>query len=296
LHNRNFMLLMAGVLGLLLPQASPLTEFLTLPALAIVMTLSIMGVSGSVFRSPRSLILPAILGILMNYGVLAGFILGTSALIIREEDIWSGFIILASVPPAVAVIPFTEYLDGNSNYSLFGIIGAHLGAMIIIPLIVLRFLGTTSLDLGRVPIITLLLIVVPLMLSRLLIRKSLAEKIEPMKGTITNWSFFVVFYTIIGLNHDILVQQPIRLAPVAVIAVASTFLLGLIIEWVGRLFRVDEKIVTSLVLLGTIKNYGLAGGLALFLFSKQTAIPATVSTVFMFVHIIWLRFKSRRVA
>jgi bile acid:Na+ symporter, BASS family len=295
LHNRNFILLMAGVLGLLLPQGSPLTETLTFPALSIVMTLSTMGVSGSVFRSPRSIIFPAILGNLMSYGVLAGFILGTSALIISEEDIWTGFILLASVPPAVAVIPFTEYLNGNTSYSLFGIIGAHLGALIIIPLIILRFLGTTLPDLGRVSIITLLFIVIPLFLSRLLIRKSIADKIEPIKGTVTNWSFFVVFYTVIGLNHDIFVQQPIRLGPVAVIAVASTFLLGLIIDLVGRLFQVDGKILTSLVLLGTIKNYGLAGGLALVLFSKQTAIPATVSTVFMFVYIVWLEFKSRRV-
>jgi BASS family bile acid:Na+ symporter len=296
LHDRNTILLIAGVLGLILPQGSPLTETLTLPALAIVMTLSTMGVSGSVFRSPRSLILPAILGNLMSYGVLAGFILGASALIIREEDTWNGFIILACVPPAVAVIPFTEYLKGNSHYSLFGIIGAHLGALIIIPLIILRFLGTTSLDLGRVPIITLFLIFIPLVVSRVLIRKSLAKKIESMKGTITNWSFFVVFYTIIGLNHDVFVQQPTRLAPVAVIAIASTFLLGVIIDRVGTLFRVDKKIMTSLVLLGTIKNYGLAGGLALALFSKQTAIPATVSTVFMFVYIVWLEFKTRRAA
>jgi BASS family bile acid:Na+ symporter len=63
---------------------------------------------------------------------------------------------------------------------------------------------------------------------------------------------------------------------------------------VGRLFRIDPKITTSLVLLGTIKNYGLAAGLALALFGKQTALPATVSTIFMFVYIMWLGLKARR--
>ena len=55
----------------------------------------------------------------------------------------------------------------------------------------------------------------------------------------------------------------------------------------------DSTTVTSLVLLGTIKNYGLAGGLALTLFSKDTAVPATVSTIFMTVYILWLGFKSK---
>ena len=294
LRNRNFILLLAAMFGLLLPQGSRWTENLTLPALAVIMSLSTMGVSGNVFRSPRSLIVPAILGILMSYVVLAGFILGIGAIIIHEENIWKGIIILAVVPPAVAIIPFTEYLNGNSTYSLIGTTAGYLGALIIMPLIVFKFLGSSSFDLARVPMITALLIIVPLVISRILLWKRIAEKIEPIKGTITNWSFFVVFYTIVGLNQDIFVGQPLRLVPVAAIAIASTFFLGLIIDSVGRLFRIDSKIATSLVLLGTLKNYGLAGGLALALFGKQTALPATVSTIFMFIYIVWLGFKVRR--
>jgi BASS family bile acid:Na+ symporter len=294
LRNRNFILLLAAMFGLLLPQGSRWTANLTLPALAVIMSLSTMGVSGNVFRSPRSLIVPAILGILMSYVVLAGFILGIGAIIIHEENIWKGIIILAVVPPAVAIIPFTEYLNGNSTYSLIGTTAGYLGALIIMPLIVFKFLGSSSFDLARVPMITALLIIVPLVISRILLWKRIAEKIEPIKGTITNWSFFVVFYTIVGLNQDIFVGQPLRLVPVAAIAIASTFFLGLIIDSVGRLFRIDSKIATSLVLLGTLKNYGLAGGLALALFGKQTALPATVSTIFMFIYIVWLGFKVRR--
>jgi BASS family bile acid:Na+ symporter len=56
---------------------------------------------------------------------------------------------------------------------------------------------------------------------------------------------------------------------------------------------VPEKVLTSLVLLGTLKNYGLAGGLALALFSKNTSVPATVSAVFMIVYIIRLELKLK---
>lgn len=49
-----------------------------------------------------------------------------------------------------------------------------------------------------------------------------------------------------------------------------------------------------LVLLGTLKNFGLAGGLALTLSSRQSAMPATVSSVFMIVYIIYLDIMAKR--
>jgi BASS family bile acid:Na+ symporter len=293
LRNRDFILFLGLTLGLLFHHGAQWTKGLTLPVLAMVMTLSTMGVSASVFRSPRSLLIPVVLGILMNYVVLATVILGMSIFLINEDDLLKGCVILASVPPAVAVIPFSEFLNGNRTYSLMGTVGGYLGALVIMPLIAFWFIGSSFFNPLKLLIFMVELIIAPLVLSRILIRKSLDKKLEPLKGTITNWSFFVVVYTIVGLNHDVFLAQPLSLLPVAFIAIASTFLLGLVIEWIGRIFRADPKITTSLVLLGTLKNYGLAGGISLALFSKQTALPATVSTIFMIVYVIWLGLKRR---
>jgi BASS family bile acid:Na+ symporter len=291
LRNRNFILFAAVVFGLLWGEGAQWTKSLTLPALALVMTLSTMGISMGELRSPRALLIPALSGLGMNYALLGGVILGLSMLLIRDEALRSGFIIIVAVPPAVAVIPFTGFLNGNSTFSLCGSIGGYLGALIITPLIVLGFLGTGSIDPLTLLIILVELIIVPLILSRILVWTRIAAKIEPFKGTITNWSFFVVAFTIVGLNRAVFLETPLSLIPVASIALASTFLLGLAIERVGVLFPIDQKTLTSLILLGTLKNYGLAGGLALALFSKRTAVPATVSVVFMIVYIIWLSYK-----
>jgi BASS family bile acid:Na+ symporter len=70
LRNRDFLLILAIVLGLLWGQGAKGTQKIVLPALAVVMTLSTMGVSGSVFRSPRTLLVTALAGLAMNYGVL----------------------------------------------------------------------------------------------------------------------------------------------------------------------------------------------------------------------------------
>ncbi|NIS60901.1 MAG: hypothetical protein GTO13_09430 [Proteobacteria bacterium] len=178
-------------------------------------------------------------------------------------------------------------------FSLIGSIGCYLGALIIMPAVALGFLGTSFVEPLKLTIIMVELIIVPLILSRILLWTGMATWIEPVKGAITNWSFFLVSYTIVGLNRAVFLDHPLSLVPVALIALASTFFLGFVIEKLGGLFRVDPRTLTSLVLLGTLKNYGLAGGLALALFSNRTAVPATVSVIFMIVYIVWLGFKRR---
>jgi len=146
------------------------------------MTLSTTGISGGAFRSPRSVLVPSLGGIAMNYVLLAGFILGLNFLLIRDEALRSGFIILAAVPPAVAVIPFTGFLNGNSTFSLIGSIGCYVGALIIMPLIALGFLGSSFVEPLKLLIIMVELIIMPLILSRILIWTGMAVRIEPVKG------------------------------------------------------------------------------------------------------------------
>ncbi len=292
-RNRSFILLLALILGLLWGKGARWTEVVTLPALAIVMTLSTMGVPGSALRSFRTFLAPALAGILMNYLILGSLLLGLNALLIHDQALYAGFVIVAAVPPAVAVVPFTTFLGGDERLSLLGTMGAYLGALILMPLMALTFLGPGLLDPVKLIVIIVELIFAPLIFSRVLIKLGMDSYIEPVKGAITNWSFFILTYTIVGLNRSFILAQPISFLPVVFIAGVSTFLLGWIIEGVGRFYRLSPKTFTSLILLGTLKNYGLAGGLALALFSERTSVPATVSSVFMIVYIIWLQFRRR---
>ncbi len=294
LRNRDFLLLFSIALGLAWGDGAQVAERAVLPVLALVMTLSVMGVPGSVFRSPKALVVPALLGLLLNYGLLGGVLLGLNFALIRDETLRAGFVIMAAVPPAVAVIPFTFLLNGDSPFSLVATIGCYLGALVIMPLITLTFLGEGFADSRKLVMIMAELIFAPLVVSRVLRWSGAAKRLDPWKGALTNWSFALVTYTIVGLNRNLFLNQPLLIAPVAFIALASTFLLGLGIEAIGRLFRVNKGKMISLVLLGTHKNTGLAAGLALTLFGDKTALPATVSTIFMIVYIIWLSLKGRR--
>jgi len=294
LRDRNFILSLAVTLGILLGQGAHWTEKLVLPALAFVMMLSTTSVTGSLFRSPRTLLVPLLAGVIMNYVVLGGFILILSGIFNLEGPLRTGFVVLAAVPPAVGVIPFTGFLDGDVEFSVIGILACYLGAFIATPLILFTLLGLSA---GfQVKLFTTMfqLIIIPLFLSRILVYTGVASRIAPVKGTLLNWSFFLVVYTVVGLNREVLLSQPSSLIPAAAITVTTTFLLGYLIERSGRILRLDPKKVISVVLLGTSKNAGFAAGLALTLFGRQAAIPSTIQTISMLSYIIFLDLKMRR--
>lgn len=293
LTSRNFIFAFAITAGLLFDKGAHWTEPLVLPALSVVMTLSMLSFPTNALRSLRSFIVPSLFGIFMNYVILGNFIIGMSAFLIHEEPLWIGFIIMAAVPPAVAVIPFADFLKGNETYAVAGTIGTYIGALIIIPLISVGLLELQSINSTMLVVIAVELIILPIVVSRVLVQKRLNGKIEPLKGILTDWSFFLVLYTLAGLNRDTIIWQPFSLMPSVMIAFASTFLLGFAIGLVGSLFRLNRDTLTSLLLLGTLKNYGLAGGLALSLFSREAALPAMVLMTFMILYKSWLDFKMR---
>jgi BASS family bile acid:Na+ symporter len=292
MRNRDFILVMALLLGLFWGQGAKWTEKTMLPVLGLVMTLATMGVPGSVFLSPGRMMRPALWGIILNYGVLGSLILALSGLFIRDGDLWDGFVIMSAVPPAVAVIPFSVILNGNQSFALIGTIGCYLAALGITPLIAYLLLGGAFGNPVKIVTIMMELILVPLVLSRILIWTGWVKKLEPLRGPLINWSFFLIVYTIIGLNRQLFFDRPGALVLPAGIALASTFLLGWAIEKFGRWKGMDSQTITTMVLLGTHKNTGLAAGLALSLFSEKTAVPATITTIFMLVYMIRLSLRQ----
>ena len=117
-RNRDVILFLALVLGLTAGQFARYTEQLVLPALGLVMTLSVLEVPSSIFHSPLALIRPTLAATICSFLLLGGLLVGLSRLLIQNQEIRNGFVIMATVPPAVAVIPFTNILNGDRVFSL----------------------------------------------------------------------------------------------------------------------------------------------------------------------------------
>jgi bile acid:Na+ symporter, BASS family len=138
------------------------------------------------------------------------------------------------------------------------------------------------------------LIIAPVVLARILSGTRVSARVEPFFGTITNWGFFLIVYTMVGLNRNTFLGNPAALLPVVLVAALTTFLMGWLIEAGGRMLKLPPPTLTSIVLLGTFKNYGLAGGIAMVFFSDQTMVPATVTSVVSILYIIWLGIRAKK--
>lgn len=283
----------AILLGLFLPQAASWAGILVLPALAITLTVTLLRFPGGFFKNPRTLLSGALWGNVMNYLVLGNLIILGSIFLIRDEKFWIGLVLIAAVPAAVAVLPLRERLNGDKMMTLAGFAGTYIGALVLTPLIGVAFLKFIPIHYDKLIILAVTLIVIPLVISRIAVDRNWDAWIGRYEGTISDGCFFVVFYALAANNAYLIRQWPVEITLISILAFVTVFLITLAVVLIGRHYKISPPILSSLLLLGTMKNYGLAGGIALYIFSSEAAVPALIFSVLMFLNSIWLKFRVR---
>jgi BASS family bile acid:Na+ symporter len=289
LRNNGFILALALAAGIALGQGAHWTRAAITPLLAVIMTLSLVGVSSEVFSGGRRLLKPAAIAVLLNYGLLGGALVLLAFGLLGDPTLRAGFVLIAVVPPAVAVIPFTYRLGGDLSFALVGSVAGHIAAFLLTPLLTVALLGSSLVEPRQLLIALLQLVALPFLVSRLL-RKSagVVGWLDRYRGSLINWGFFVVVYTIIGLNRSAFVGFSSELVPVAIISFCCTFGIAHAIHAVARLSHVTSSMRVSFAVMGAWKNYGLAGAIALLYFGEAAALPAAVTTAFAIANFITL--------
>ena len=253
-----------------------------------------MDITSRELVSLRSLPRPILYSILLNYIVLGGTILLMSWWLIDDEELRTGFVMLAAVPPAPAVLPFTHSLGGDALFSMIGMTGAYIAALVIMPLAMLLFLGIDFFNPWKLLLILGELILIPIAASRILLFTRLDKRIKPFRGTIVNWSFFIITFTIVGLNRQAFFGEFDTLIRTAIVAVVMSFVLGYVLELVAKALKLRHEMTVSIIMMGTLKNYSLAAGILLTLFTERSAIPVSVCLVFGILLYVWLGFHLSR--
>lgn len=293
LNHRNFILPLAFVLGFTCPQLAQWTKSLTIPALVLVMTISIAQIPTWQILKWQSLVQPLAIGILFNYLFLGSLLLILNQWFIFPDPIRIGMILVASAPPGVAVIPFTSLLAGNTILSLFATFGTYLSSIFIMPGLVWLLTGTEAFPMSKLILTLIELIILPILLSRFLTFSPFYQTIISHKGIIINWGFFVVFFTVIGLNQKSFLEQPNILIKISLIAFITTFLGFILLNIILKKMGINQKDRTSMILLGTIKNSGFAAAIALTLFDETTSIPGAIISAIYALYMIWLGAKHQ---
>jgi BASS family bile acid:Na+ symporter len=287
--------LLALICGIILPQGLFLGKILILPALMVILTFTLLRFPRGFFRRPGPLLSASIRSNVMNYLVLGNFIILASIFLIHKQELWVGMVLIAAVPPSVAIIPLGNLFRVEKTSIFTGLAGAYLGALLIIPLIGLGFFKYIHLNYWTIILLILELILLPLALSRLAVDKAWDKIIEPYEETIIDYCSFIVFYTIMASSRNILLDWSSDLFVIALIAFLSTFFFAFAIGKIGNYFYSHENKITFFLLLGTIKDCGLAGGIALILFNQEAALPSLIFAIFTFIYLNWLKYKMRHI-
>lgn len=265
-----------------------------LPVLALIMTLSTTSITSRDFASIKTMPGRILVALLINYVVMGGIILVMGRWLIDDSELWTGLVVIAAVPPAIAAVPWTYMLGGDMLFSLMSVTGAYLVALVLTPAIMIVFLGVGFFK--PVELLMLLgeLILIPLIASRILLFTGLIQRIDKWRGTIVNWSFFVVLFTIIGLNRQAFFGEFDILLKLSIIGIMVSFVLSHAIELVARAFHARQATIISLIFVGAMKNFGLASGILLTLFSERATVPGSIFIVFGLLRTLWLGFHFKK--
>lgn len=290
--NRNFILILAVVTGLLLGEVTRYLKEYIIYLLALVMIFSTTAISTRAFLPIKKTIRPFLYGIFLNYLVFGIFMLLSSFIFIKEEIIFHGFVIIVATPPGVAIIPFTFIFRGDTEYGIIGVLGAFFASIFMAPLLVMVFTGNNMVNPLDIFLLMGKVIVLPFLFSRVLLHEKLKPGVERIRGSVVDWGFAFIIFIVVGLNRDILFGNPGLIAKVSIVLFISIFVLGTIYEFIAKYFNRDKTKIIPEILLVTIKSSGFSAVTAIALFNERAAIPSALLAIFVLIYLLFLSFRS----
>jgi bile acid:Na+ symporter, BASS family len=294
LTNRTFILVSAFVAGLFFSDLAARMGPLTMPALAVVLTVSTTQVSAREFLPPGSNVRPVLTALLLNFVLLGSLILLLAWWLMPTQELWVGYVLVATAPPGIAIIPFTYVLKGNLRLSFQGTFGAYLVCLVLTPALVYLFTGVATVSPLRLFSTMLPLILIPFITAQGINISRAAPYVARWRGTIINWGFFVVIFTVVGLNQQVFLRQHRILLAVSVPAIISSFGLAFLVDLLGKRSNLDEATRNSYILLSTIKTSAFAAAVGLSLYGEASSIPGAVVSAWYALYFIFLGIKGSR--
>lgn len=297
--NRNSILIIGLLTGLICGEFAIHIKTYTVYILAIVMTFSTSGIKTKALWPPKDILKPMLVGALLNYLVFGLVIIGLAWLLMPEDILYYGFIIIAAAPPGVSVIPFTYILKGNVDYAILGTLGAFIASIFMAPFIVKYFGNSNGINSQQLFMMMVKLVVVPMILSRFLLIKQIFPVIEKIRGKVVDWGFAIIIFVAVGINRQVFFSDYKTLLLVTLTLFAGTFILGWLYDILSIKIFGYKTINIAENLLVTTKSSGFSVVTAMTLFGERAAIPSAVLAVLVLMYFLFrsltmqLRIKNK---
>jgi len=269
----SIMVALGIILGLITGGFPRFNSEISTIALFIAMTFSLQQISikKTIQQASKQMMF---LSFLVHFVLLSGIILALGNFF--SNQLWGGFVIMAAVPPAVAVVPITKILRGNVQQTIVSLSFLYLISLILTPLILLIFLGE-QVTYWKMLEIVIEFIILPLILSRFIRRLRFSSTQDTI---IVNVCFFLVMFGIVGLNRMALVQDSLLLGLLTVCIMIRTIGTALMVFIIGDKKKTDRKILVPLALFASFKNDGLGLLIASTILPPIASVPFIIAIIF----------------
>ena len=287
LARREVVLIGALLTGLALGPSAAAIKPLIIPLLGAVMVFASIGFFA---RKQYWCLSGAVWGVLFNYVLVGGFFLAAMSLFPAHTQ--PGLVLLALCPPAVAILPFSVAFGGDESLALSGTLGATVAAVCVMPLGGYALFGQ-AVDVFPLLRTSVWLIILPMIAGYFLSKAGVARYTRPIRSHVTHWSFFFIVVTLVGVNRATLLPPKPEVLSAVLVSAASCVVPGYTALLIGRALGWAWAERMSGLMLGTLKNYAIAGALAVEMFDKRAALPAVTGTVVMILFVILFGFALK---
>ncbi len=293
LGNSTFLLSLAIVAGFVVPQGSNTTKDYLNLIIIVILTVSTMNVSLRSVFSFKNKFRKVLACLIINYFVLAGLIIILAHVFFTTDiDLRNGFIIMATVPSAISIIPFTNLCRGDTELATSVITIMYLLTPVLTPLLMLIFLDFSGVNLWNLFILNIEIIAFPLFLSRILLMAGSNKVPQWIKDFIVNIAVFFLVYSVIGINQSVFASGQQFLFLVFLISLLRTFGSGLSVKFFAEKLGADRGTVIPLAMFASFKNMTLTTTFALTLFTARSSIPAAVSIPLEILFFFYLKIRQ----
>lgn len=206
--------------------------------------------------------------------------------------LWSGWVMIASVPCAVSVVSSTLIMKGDLKLALVSVTVVYVASLVITPLFTKALIGDAVAPFEILKYV-LLFILVPLILSVPLKKVTIPINI---RNIIINVCFFILVAIAFGSNRDFFFDEPVEVLWLAVASMIRLIAVFVLMEWILMKLKVPRDIRIVFVLIAVWKNSALAMTLTMLLIpDAEAALPAAIIVpleMVWFMVMIWYYTKK----
>jgi len=279
----------AIVISLLIDTVDVPSSTLIIVVLMVQMTLSMDGLKLSL-KDIKENNRDAIISVLMTYVLNTLVTLAIGALFLPvNEAIWYGWVMLASMPCAIAVVMAAVITKENLNVSFVGVTATYVIGIVVTPLLSFALIGDAVNPLEILKYL-ILFIVIPLILSRPLKRFNLPRTV---KVPIINLMMFIMIFLSVNSNRGFLIDDVTFAGLILIVAIFRVVTLSVLSHFALKAVKVPNDRRTTMMVMGVWKNTGLSVSMSMLLLAStpESVIPCFMS---MMVECIWFSIITRR--